>query len=120
MKIYSGFYSEARDPKFKILNFRVFNDELVKLDLLLHLNTRKGERDMDPEFGSIIWDLLYETRDPILVDKIRSDMNRVVSSDPRLSLKDIQISMDDRTITVDMILLIKPHDSVSELSFTFA
>jgi len=30
---------------------------LVKQDLLNEFNTRKGERVMRPNFGSIIWDL---------------------------------------------------------------
>lgn len=119
VKIYSGFFSEARDPRFKKLNFRVFDDALVKLDLLLQLNTRKGERDMDPEFGCIIWDILFENRDQTFIDLIKSDISKIVASDPRLNLLDMNLTMDDRTITVDLMLQIKPHNSVSELSFTF-
>ena len=37
--------------------------DLARQDLLNHFNTRKGERIMLPEFGSIVWDMLFEPLD---------------------------------------------------------
>ena len=34
--------------------------ELVKRDLMNNLNVRKGERLMRPNFGCVIWDMLFE------------------------------------------------------------
>jgi len=36
---------------------KLFDFDLIKQDILNHFNTKKGERLMNPNFGSIIWDL---------------------------------------------------------------
>ena len=39
---------------------RLYDIELAKQDLLNEIYTRKGERVMEPEFGSIVWELLFD------------------------------------------------------------
>jgi phage baseplate assembly protein W len=41
-------------------NTTLYDFALVKQDIINHFNTKKGERLMNPEFGSSIWDLLME------------------------------------------------------------
>ena len=43
--------------------YSLYDDDLVKRDLLNEFQTRKGERLMRPDFGSIIHDLLMEPED---------------------------------------------------------
>lgn len=69
----------------------VYNINIVNQDLLNRINTRKGEKVMDPEFGSIIWDLLFETKTPSIISEIQQDLTAIVNSDPRVSLQQIQI-----------------------------
>jgi phage baseplate assembly protein W len=40
--------------------FRVTDAELVKQNLYNHFNVRKGEKLMQPNFGTIIWNMLFE------------------------------------------------------------
>lgn len=69
----------------------IFDIELVKQDLLNQINTRKGERLMDPEFGCIVWDLLFELKSPSIITEIQEDLTRIISSEPRVLLRQIQI-----------------------------
>ncbi len=55
MALYNGFSTLNGSKKFKLTDF-----ELVKQDLQNHFGIRKGEKLMNPEFGTIIWDLLFE------------------------------------------------------------
>jgi phage baseplate assembly protein W len=57
--------------------------EQVKSNLNLLLKTKKGERRMNPEFGSGLWNVLFENitdnMSSIIDSTIRSDINRWMS-----------------------------------------
>ena len=56
--LYKGFSTINRNKKF-----RATDVELVKQDLINHFSVRKGEKLMQPNFGTIIWDMLFEPLD---------------------------------------------------------
>jgi phage baseplate assembly protein W len=68
----------------------------VKSNLNVLLRTRKGERRMNPEFGSGLWSVLFEnyTDDitPLIENTIRKDISRWMSY---VNIKDIQILTSD-------------------------
>ena len=68
--------------------------DLVKRDLLNHFYTRIGERIMRPTFGSVIWDYLMEPEDPETQEIIKEDIERIVKTDPRVQLEDINLTND--------------------------
>lgn len=88
-------------------NFTLTNVELVKMDLLNHLYTRRGERVMMPNFGTRIPDLAFEPLDPILLDIIQEDLLQVINFDPRVSLIDLVIDprYDENTVVASVKLL---------------
>lgn len=87
MSLYHGFSTVNRRKKFKLTDF-----ELVKQDLINHLSIRKGEKLMDPEFGSIIWNLLFEPLTTEVKSAIQDDLETIVSYDPRLAVENIVIT----------------------------
>lgn len=86
--IYRG-YSSHELPKTG--SFKLTDIELVKLDLLNHIFTRKGERMMMPEYGTLIPTLPFEPLLPELGDVIIEEFERVFDMDPRVELIDIVI-----------------------------
>ena len=56
--IYKGFSTINRSKKFRTTDI-----DLVKQDLINHFSIRKGEKLMNPNFGSIVWSLLFEPMD---------------------------------------------------------
>lgn len=65
--------------------------DLVKMDLLNHIYTRKGERVMMPNFGTRIPDLPFEPLDQITLDILEEDLRAVFAFDPRVTLLELQI-----------------------------
>ena len=51
---FKGFSSRADKRNFKLYDF-----EVAKQDLINRLSVRKGERVENPEFGTIIYDVLF-------------------------------------------------------------
>ena len=56
MAIYKGYSSVGRN----FSGTEVVDTALVRADLLNHFNTRQGERVMQPTFGCLVWQYLFE------------------------------------------------------------
>ena len=78
--------------------------DLVKRDLLNTFYTKKGERLMRPNYGSVIWDLLMNPDDTASEKEIRDDVDRIIDSDPRVDLLDTVIIYMDHTIRIEINL----------------
>lgn len=102
--LYKGYSSYEYQPR---KTFSIQDIELVKLDLLNHIFTRKGERVMMPAFGTRIPDLAFEPLDPITLSILEEDLRMVVNFDPRVSLIEMNIipMYDTGTVTATMKLL---------------
>lgn len=93
--------------------------QLIKRDLLNHFYTRRGERVMMPTYGTIIWDLLFEPFTDSVQQQIIDDVTRVVNSDPRVSLQNVNATASAYGITVAIELKYVPWDSVGTFSLDF-
>lgn len=99
MALYKGFSTHKRRRKFGVTDF-----DLIKQDLFNHLHIRKGEKLMNPEFGTIIWGVLFEPFTNDLRDAIVEDIKRIVKYDPRVALEKLSLSQFDHGLQLDMTL----------------
>jgi phage baseplate assembly protein W len=97
--MYRGFSTVGRDRKFRLTDF-----ELVKQDLINHFYIRKGEKLMNPNFGTIIWNVLHEPLTEDLKSVIVTDIKAVASYDPRLSIDNVVITEYSQGIQVELQL----------------
>lgn len=81
--LYKG-YSSFEYQKSK--TFRLTDVELVKLDLLNHIFTRRGERVMMPSFGTAIPDIVFEPLDAETLETLEDELTTVFNFDPRVEL----------------------------------
>jgi phage baseplate assembly protein W len=118
MRVFKGYSTVGKEWG----NFKIYDIELAKRDLLNEIYTRKGERLMSPEYGCIVWDVLFDPLTDELVEVIRDDMLRIVSRDPRLALDtlDVTENVDQQTLTVKIILNYVPTATLTELVAVFS
>lgn len=102
--LYRGYSSHEYHTKE---TFSVTDVELVKLDLLNHIFTRRGERVMMPTFGTRIPDLVFEPLDAVTLDVLEEDLRAVVAFDPRVKLLGLSIipNYDGNAVTASIRLL---------------
>lgn len=102
--LYRGYSSYEYQPH---KTFSIQDIELVKLDLLNHIFTRKGERVMMPAFGTRIPDLAFEPLDPITLSILEEDLRMVIDFDPRVSLVEMKLlpSYDTGTVAATVKLM---------------
>ena len=112
--IYKGFSTINRSKKFRVTDI-----ELAKQDLLNHFSVRKGEKLMQPNFGSIIWSLLFEPMDDHINQMIVDDVTRIVSYDPRLGLENITVVTQDFGLQIELDLVYIPTNQSTTLSLQF-
>ena len=115
-RLFVGFSTQEMEGK---RGWSVSDIQLIKRDLLNHFHTRKGERVMLPTFGTIIWDMLFEPFTDTVRSLIVEDVQRVVNSDPRVSLQGTNVSTSAHGITVAIELKYIPYDSVGTFSLEF-
>jgi phage baseplate assembly protein W len=114
MSTYKGFSTYNRFKKFGLTDF-----ELVKQDLFNHFQIRKGEKLMNPDFGTIIWNILFEPFTDEVKNAIVKDIQAVVSYDPRISVDNINVTQYEYGLQVDLDLTYIPTNQTQLLNFIF-
>jgi len=114
MNKYRGFNTINQVKKFKLTDL-----ELVKRDLLNHFSIHKGEKLMQPNFGSIIWNLLYEPLTPEIQALITADIKRIVDYDPRLQIDGVLVNELENGLQIQVDLTYLPNNYSDRLLLTF-
>lgn len=114
MTIYRGFSTLRNAKKYRVTDF-----ELVKQDLTNYFNIRKGEKLMNPDFGTIIWGMLFEPLDEGTRDIIARDISRIVGYDPRLVANDVAVIEQDTGFLIQLTLTYIPNNQTETLSLAF-
>jgi phage baseplate assembly protein W len=96
-----------------------FDLDLARQDLLNHFNTRKGERIMLPNFGSIVWDMLFEPLDDITINLIDADVRAIIKNDPRWSLQSVDISEGPNALNIEVVVIYLPSEETVTLPLTY-
>ena len=98
MALYKG-YNTVDNNTTKV---RLEDTELIKRDLLNHFNIRKGEKLMRPDFGSVIWDALFEQMTDDLRDIIVDDVLEIVKYDPRIVAEKVLVDEYENGILIEI------------------
>lgn len=114
MALYKGFSTHNRTKKFRLTDF-----ELVKQDLINHFNIRKGEKVMNPDFGTVIWDTLFDPLDDDTKNTIMQDVKRIISYDPRVGAQNVIVTQFDRGIQIEIDLVYISTNQRSMLAIKF-
>ena len=103
----------------QIKKFRLTDVELLKRDLINHFSIQKGQKLMNPNFGSIIWNMLYEPMTADVEATIIEDVKRIVNYDPRLRVDGVLINEFDYGLQVQIDLTFLPGNYADQLVLDF-
>ena len=111
---FKGFSSRAEQKNFKLYDF-----EVAKQDLINRLSVRKGERVENPEFGTIIYDAIFEPFTEALKEAILEDVTANLNADSRISTNEITVREADKGIAIQASITYVPLNITEKLSFNF-
>ena len=111
---YKGFNS--KDP---LRNFKSYDIDLVKQDLINHFYIRKGEKLENPEFGTVIWDMLFEQFTEEVKEIIAKDVQAIINYDPRIIVNAVTVDSTDQGIRIQADITYLPFNVNERMSFDF-
>jgi phage baseplate assembly protein W len=114
MTIYKGFSTVNNSKKYRLTDF-----DLAKQDLINHLHIRQGEKLMNPKFGTIIWNLLFEQLTPDVKKAMSDDLLRVAAYDPRLNINEITIIEYEHGIQIALDLTFSETNQSDQMLLNF-
>jgi phage baseplate assembly protein W len=103
----------------KAENFKLFDFELIKQDLINLFNIRRGERLMNPEFGTVIWDMLFEPLTDEIKYTITQNVNSIINFDPRVSASEVIVTAYETGIQIQCMLIYRPYNIQQALQLRF-
>jgi phage baseplate assembly protein W len=114
-QFYKGFYSGDTTS----LSNKVYDTNLVHQDIMNMFQTRRGERVMNPEFGTVIWELLYDPFTDETKQKISDDVTRILNYDPRVTPSQINITEAPYGLIIEATLNYTQLDLVESMKLSF-
>jgi phage baseplate assembly protein W len=111
---YKGFSSKEVSR-----NYKLYDIDLVKQDLINHFYIRKGEKLENPDFGTIIWDMLFEPFTEDVKNMIAKDVETIINYDPRIVVNEVLIDSTDIGIRIQADLTYIPFNINERMTFDF-
>ncbi len=99
--------------------FTLTGESLIKRDLINAFNIRQGSLPGRPEYGTVIWDYLFENKVEDLQDGIVREIQRVAGGDPRVYISDVQVFPQDNGMLIQIQLQLVPSTDVQRLAVFF-
>lgn len=114
-QFYRGFSTMQADT----LSNRLFDYAIVKQDIINMFQTRKGERVMNPEFGTIIWDVIFEPFTDAVKQLIADDVTRILNYDPRAVPTEITIIEAETGMIIDATMFYTQINQSEQMKLDF-
>lgn len=93
--------------------------DIAKQDLMNHFNIRKGEKLQLPDFGSVVWDMVYEPLNETTIETIRQDIQDVIAYDPRIEAENIVVKQYEHGLMIELNLKFIPDQIIENLLIDF-
>lgn len=114
-KMYRGFSTVNANTE----HFALYDYELIKQDLLNHFHIRQGERLMQPTFGTVIWDLIFEPLTNDIRELIVQNVTQIINYDPRTRADQVIVSQYETGIQIECQLTYLQYNISEALRLRF-
>lgn len=100
-------------------NYTLTDFELIKRDLLNAFNIRQGESRMRPLNGTNLWDYMFEPQSPETIRTIETEVQRVVSKDPRIQVSSLAVYSQENGVLIELQVETVAGTGVEDLIILF-
>jgi len=114
-KKYRGISTVDKNTK----NFVKYDLQLIKQDIVNHFHIRQGEKLENPEFGTIIWDILYDPLTDEVEQALKRNVEEIIDADPRIRATAIVITPFESGIQIEVELEYIKYNISERLKLTF-
>ena len=114
MATFIGFNTQNQNKKFTLIDF-----ELIKRDLLNAFNIRQGSLVGRPDYGTVLWDFLFENQVETTQRGMTAEIQRVAGGDPRIFISSVEMFPQENGILIQLELTVVPSTDAQRLSLFF-
>jgi hypothetical protein len=114
-KTYKGFSTISTESE----SFHLYDLALIRQDILNHFHVRQGERLMQPRFGTIIWDVLFEPLTEDLKQAIIRNVTDIINYDPRVNAEQVTVTTYESGIQIECRLIYQPYNISQAMQLKF-
>lgn len=115
----SGGPGGIRQPIVWGKKFRLVDEKLVVQDFINAMNIPKGSKVGQPDYGSDIWNFVFEPNTADVQFQLENEVRRIASQDPRLILSTIKAFPKENGILIELALAVAPFNNPEVLSVYF-
>jgi len=114
INMYKGFSTISKHKKFTLTD-----RELVVRNLTNMLNIREGELPGKPEYGTTIWNYLFEPNTVDVERRVTSEIERLINTDPRIVLEDVNYHSQHNGMVLSLDVRILPGVDTEQIRVLF-
>jgi len=114
-----GGHGSTINPIIVGQKYYLIDQPLVIRDFLNALNIKKGEKTGKPDYGTTLWDFVFEPNTLDTQTQLVNEIRRIANQDPRIILNTINCYPQDNGILLEVELAISPFNQAQLLSVFF-
>ena len=100
-------------------SFNHYDIALIKQDIINHFHIRVGEKLENPQFGTIIWDVLFEPMTDNLRTAIANNVTDIINYDPRGQVDQVTVDTDESGIMIECTITYLPYNISESMRLKF-
>jgi len=100
--------------------FRMVDQQLVVQDFVNALNIRKGQKVGQPDYGTTIWDYVFEPNTQDVQIALEDEIRKVASQDPRIILNFVKAFPQENGILIETQIAVNPFNQELFLNVFFS
>ena len=99
--------------------FRLYDLAVIKQDIINHFHIRQGEKLENPEFGTIIWDTLFDPLTKGLKVAIIENVEAIINYDPRVVVDNVIVDTYESGIQIECTLIYLKYSIAESMILQF-
>jgi len=99
--------------------YRLYDLAVIKQDIINHFHIRQGEKLENPEFGTIIWDVLFDPLTDQLKSAIIENVEAIINYDPRVVVDNVIVDTYESGIQIECTLIYLNYSIAEAMTLQF-
>jgi phage baseplate assembly protein W len=104
------------NPVYPGKKFKLTDENLVVQDFVNSLNIRQGEKVGQPDYGTTLWNFVFEPNTADVQFSLENEIARIASLDPRIVLNYVRAYPQENGILLEVEVAIQPFNEATLLS----
>jgi len=100
-------------------SYSLYDIALIKQDIINHFHIRKGEKLENPNFGTIVWDAIFEPLTPQLKEAIAKNVTEIINYDPRVKVDSVTVDTYESGLQIECELTYLPYNISEQMTLKF-